>query len=249
MLTEERFQLILKEINQKKAVTVNELVKLLNASESTVRRDLNALSKMGKLVKVHGGATAIEKNSENKEDNVAVRYCLNVEEKIRIAKFAASLIEEGDFVYIDAGTTTEFLVDFINQTKAIYVTNGIAHAKRLIEKGCTTYILGGELKLITEAIIGSEAIDSLRKYNFTKGFFGANGIDLNHGYTTPDLKEALVKKEAFSRSKYAYILSDLSKFNKISSVTFGNINNATIITTLLNDDRYNDITEIVEVDG
>ena len=248
MLTEERFKIILKEIKEKKAVTVGELVQLLNTSESTIRRDLNALSNMGKINKVHGGATAIDNNYTTEEENVAVKHDLNVEDKERIARYAASLIEENDFVYIDAGTTTELMIDYITEKRATFVTNGIAHAKKLIQKECKAYILGGELKLSTEAIIGVEAINSLRKYNFTKGFFGTNGVSLKSGYSTPDVKEALVKEEALNRSKTGYVLADSSKFNKISSVTFGDINNAAIITTLLDEEKYSNYTEIMEVD-
>ena len=139
MLTEERFHKILSVLNEKKAVTVNELVALLNTSESTIRRDLNALANLGKLNKVHGGAVVIDKNLTTEEKDVKTKHDLNREDKISIAKFSASLIEKGDFVYIDAGTTTEILAEYIEEKEATYVTNGIVHAKKLIEKG---YIRG-----------------------------------------------------------------------------------------------------------
>lgn len=248
MLTEERFKLILHEINQKRAVTVTELVKLLNTSESTIRRDLNALHNMGKLIKVHGGATVLDNDYTTEEDDVNHKHLMNVDDKEKVSRYAASLIEENDFIYIDAGTTTEMIIDYITEKRATYVTNGIVHAKKLIQKQCNVYIIGGELKLATEAIVGAEAINSLRKYNFTKGFFGTNGISKDAGYSTPDVKEALVKEEAMKKSKNAYILADPTKFNKISSVTFGELNRATIITTTLGEDKYKGLTEIVEVD-
>lgn len=247
MLTEERYKIILCELNEKNSVTVTELVEHLNTSESTIRRDLNALDKLGKLNKVHGGATLLSRTLKTKEDSVTHRQHLNMDEKEIIARYAAGLIEEDDFVYIDAGTTTELMIDYITQKKAVFITNGIGHAKKLIQKDCRVYIVGGELKITTEAIIGAEAINGLRKYNFTKGFFGANGISIESGYTTPDIKEALVKEEALKRSNQAYILSDKSKFNSISSVTFGNIKDARIITTKLEDNKFRKETEILEV--
>ena len=66
-------------------------------------------------------------------------------------------------IYIDAGTTTELMIDFIKESNAVFVTNGIVHAKKLIQKGFITYIIGGEIKLPTEAIIGVEAINNLRR--------------------------------------------------------------------------------------
>lgn len=249
MLTEERHRLILSKIDNESVVYVNDLVNYLNSSESTIRRDLNTLHKQGKLKKVHGGATSLQQSFINtKEDVVELRQNLNLDEKLIIAKEAAKLIKPNDMVYLDAGTTTELMIDFIEEKDAVFVTNGIVHAKKLIQNHCKTYILGGELKLITEAIVGVEAINSLRKYNFTKAFLGANGINLKRGYTTPDISEAMVKEEAIYRSKKAYVLCDSSKFELISSITFGEISKATIITTKLKDKSYKELTKVMEVD-
>jgi len=248
MLTEERQRLILNKLDKESVLYVNDLVTYLNTSESTIRRDLNTLDEEGLLNKVHGGATSIKiKPIKTTEEKVQHRQTLNIDEKIKIAKYAASLIKPNDMVYLDAGTTTQQMIDFISEKEAIFVTNGIVHAKKLIENGFKTYILGGELKLITEAIVGAEAINSLRKYNFTKGYFGTNGVHKERGYTTPDISEAMVKEEALKRCKEAYILCDKSKFDEISSITFGNINSATIITTLLEDKSYKEVTKIREV--
>ena len=162
MLSEERHKLILEKVKNESVVYLNDLVKYLNTSESTIRRDLIALDKAGLLKKVHGGATALKDISINTLDDIVEnRKSLNMEEKFKIAKYAASLIKDNDLVYLDAGTTTELMINFINNTKAIFVTNGIVHARNLIKKNCTTYILGGELKLSTEAIVGAETVKSL----------------------------------------------------------------------------------------
>ena len=249
MLTQERHALILEKLEKESVVYLSDLINLLDASESTIRRDLNYLDKAGLLKKVHGGATSLNSKLINTtEFEVEVRQGINKEEKIAIAKYAASLIKNDDLIYIDSGTTTELMIDFIEAKGATFVTNGIGHAKKLIHKNLTTYILGGELKLTTEAIIGIEAINSLKKYNFTKGFFGANGIDIERGFTTPDIREAMVKEEALKKSKLSFVLADNSKFNEVSSITFGEISNTTIITTKLEDIRFKKFTKIVEVD-
>ena len=102
-------------------------------------------------------------------------------------------------------------------------------------------------ELTTEAIVGAQTVSTLKKYNFTKGFFGTNGVDIERGFTTPDIKEAMVKDEALHRSKKRYILCDNSKFEKISSVTFADIKEAKIITTNLDNNIYRQETEILEV--
>ncbi|MBB6623488.1 DeoR/GlpR family DNA-binding transcription regulator [Clostridium gasigenes] len=247
MLTEQRYQIILNEIDRKSLVYVSELVKDLDTSESTIRRDLNFLHKQGKLKKVHGGATALDKFINTKDDLLSTRESLNIDEKLEIAKYAANLIKENDFVYIDAGTTTDLMIEFINEKEAVYITNGINQAKKLINKGLKTYILGGEIKESTEAIIGVEAINTLKRYNFNKGFFGTNGISKDRGYTTPDISEALVKQEALRRTREAYIMADNSKFDEISCVTFGQLEDATIITTTVKDNTYKEFIEIIEV--
>lgn len=247
MLTEERHKLILDELKKNSVVYVSELVKILDTSESTIRRDLNFLNSEGKLKKVHGGATLVEREFNTKDDYIAIRENLNMEDKAIIAKYAASLVKKDDFVYIDSGTTTNLIIDYLEEKNAVYVTNGINQAKRLISKGFTTYIIGGELKSSTEAIVGVEAINSLKRYNFTKGFFGTNGISKHRGYTTPDMREALVKEEAIKRTRNPFVLADKSKFNEISCITFAEVDEAVIITTNLEDNRYYDETEVVEV--
>ena len=233
MLSEERYKLILEKLEKESVVYLNDLVQYLNTSESTIRRDLTALHKAGLLKKVHGGATSLKDiNIRTTDDIVENRQTLNIDEKIKIARYAASLIEDNDFVYIDAGTTTELMINFISNTKAVFVTNGIVHARKLIKKNCTTYILGGELKLATEAIVGAETVNSLRKYNFTKGFFGTNGVSNKNGYTTPDINEAMVKREALKRCLEPYVLADQSKLEEVSFVTFANISDSSLITSL-----------------
>lgn len=247
MLTEERYQIILNEINKKSLVYVSDLVRDLDTSESTIRRDLNFLHKEGKLKKVHGGATALDKLIHTKDELISTRESLNIDEKLEIAKYAASLIEENDLVYIDSGTTTDLMIEFINKKEAVYVTNGINQAKKLGRKGLKTYILGGELKGSTEAMVGGEAVNTLKKYNFNKGFFGTNGISKESGYTTPDINEALVKQAALKRTSEAYIVADNSKFDEISCVTFGELEEAVIITTKVEDNTYKEFIEVIEV--
>ncbi len=246
MLTEERQQLILKLLCEKKTVTVTELTQALQISESTIRRDLNMMHKQGKLIKVHGGATVREYSMTTEEPDMRTKTSIHLEEKRKIAKYAATLIEEGDFVYIDAGSTTELLVDYIEQP-AEFVTNGINHARKLTAKGFRVHLLGGEYKLSTEAIIGIEAFHSLSAYHFSKAFMGTNGISIQGGYTTPDIAEAYVKGEAVKRAYKAYVLADYSKFNMDSCITFAKLKDAQILTDKKPVQNYEHYTIVKEV--
>ena len=139
------------------------------------------------------------------------------------------------------------MLGYITEHDATYVTNAITHAAQLANEGFQVYILGGEFKRTTEAIVGEEAINSLKKYNFTKGFFGANGITKDEGFTTPELKEAMVKRQAFLSCKDRYVLADDSKFGKISAIKFADYDTATIITDRVMKRGYKGAKNIKEV--
>lgn len=230
MLTQERHQLILELLDEKKTVTVSQLTLALGASEATVRRDLNALHAQGRLHKVHGGATALTGAITAGEPDMPTKSGLHMAEKDAIGAYAASLIGDEDFVYIDAGTTTQRLAQHLKPSRASFVTNGIDHAKLLVRKGLKTYLLGGALKATTEAVTGAAALEQLRQYNFSKCFLGANGVDLKCGYTTPDPEEAVLKTEAVARSYLSFVLADSSKFSLVSPVGFAPLNRACILT-------------------
>lgn len=248
MLTEERFAKILSILERMGSVTVQQLMTELDASESTVRRDLNTLDANGQLVKVHGGAILKNTVYSTIDDEVVHRKEQNREAKDKIARYAAGLITAEDFVYIDAGTTTERMIDYIANRQAVFVTNAIGHAKKLAEHGCKVYILGGEFKAVTEAIVGEEAVFTLDKYNFTKGFWGANGVSLQKGFSTPELKEAMVKRKSMENCRDCYILADESKFSQISSVMFAPFEKATVITTELKQEIYKDCSNIINIE-
>ena len=249
MLTEERHSIILDTLNKKKSAGLGELCKLLNTSESTVRRDLSLLDEKGMLIKVRGGAIAVTQNDSftAAEPNVEEKAGLFTAEKEAIARFAASLIEDGDFVFIDAGTTTEKMIEFIPSKSVTFVTNAFINAKKLAQRGFKVLLPAGEIKLSTEAIVGAECLTSLNKYNFTKCFMGVNGISLSGGFSTPDPNEASVKGEVINNSRTAYILADHSKFDKVSSVKFAHLNKCKIITDKVPDKKYLSEASVKEV--
>ena len=209
--------------------------------------DLVTLDKMGKVKKVHGGAAAIHRVSTVFEEDVTTKSALNVTEKEAIGRVAAGLVTNDDFVFIDAGTTTAAMIDFIyDNVRATFVTNGIVHAKKLIQKGLKAYIIGGQIKLTTEAVVGTEAINNLRKYNFTKTFIGTNGISVKGGYSTPDVEEAAVKSEVLKRGRSNFILGDHTKFDKEYAVTFGILKDACIVTDELEDNEFREHAVVKE---
>ncbi len=233
MLTEERILKIKEIVDSNGSATVQELMEILGASESTLRRDLKVMDDRGLITRVHGGAVSKDNGQSmvTIDRDILERKATNIEDKTSIGKYAASLIEPGDFVYIDSGSTTELIAGFITEKNAVYVTNCVSVARTLGAGGFKVILLGGEFKITTEAIVGDEAVYNLNKYNFTKGFFGTNGIDLKRGFTTPEMREAAVKREAILRTKERFILADSTKFGLISSINFCSFTEASVITT------------------
>lgn len=230
MLTQERHKEILDLLNRQSVVTVSELAEMLGTSESTVRRDLTALHKQKKLKKIFGGASALRQVAGAAENEVSYRENIMSEEKDRIARYAATLINDGDFVFIDSGTTTSKMIDYLGETKATFVTNGITHAHKLLRRGLNAYLIGGRIKPVTECVVGAKGAQDVSNYNFTKAFIGANAVDINAGFTTPDLEEAHIKRTAVEKSYVSFILADSSKFMKTTPITFAALADCCIIT-------------------
>lgn len=230
MLTENRYERILAFVNENGSVTVAEICEKLGVSESTARRDIVALDQAKKLQKVFGGAVALEHTVIAAEPTMAQKLMVNESEKRKIAQKACEFVEPGDCIYLDAGTTVGYMIDYLPHKDLTIFTNSISHVKTLADKGFKVILIGGEVKGSTEAIIGSYAMRMLEVFHFTKGFFGTNGITKEAGFTTPDASEAMVKEVAMKHCRYSYVLADSDKFDVISSVTFAKSTDATVIT-------------------
>ncbi len=184
-----------------------------------------------------------------KDEQVAFREERNQAEKIgKIGQYAAGLIgETNDSVYLDAGTTTGYMIPFIKEKTATFVTNAVSHGMRLAQNGFRVILIGGELKLSTEAIVGNEAYVNLQKYHFTIGFWGDQRGRTRASFSTPDINEAMIKQCAMKRTQKRYVLCDHEKFLHTSAVTFGEFEEATVITDKVLDSSYRHCVNIVEL--
>ena len=243
MLTEERYEIILSLLKEKGLIKVTELMEVLNTSESTIRRDLGNLESKGLLERVHGGARSI--NYKLKELSFKEKSSKNIQEKDTLAKYAASLVQDGECIFLDAGTSTYEIIKYLHNKDILVVTTGLKHIDALVDNDVRCYMIGGTVKLNTKAIVGSHAIKCLNKFRFDKCFIGTNGIDLKSGFTTPDCEEASMKECAINNSKISFVLSDASKFNEVSFVKFADLDKCIIITNKENGIKeYKEITDI-----
>ena len=132
---------------------------------------------------------------------------------------------------MDAGTTTLEIIPFLSSISNVkVVTNSVKHAALLIDQGIETLILGGTIKISTNAVLGSGASEQLRKLRFNRCFIGMNGAHVDAGFTTPDPEEAMIKKIAIENSQKAYVLLDHSKFQQTTFAQVAAIEDAEIIT-------------------
>ena len=241
MLTEQRYEKILGLLEQKDSVTVMELKKLLGVSDSTVRRDLTALDKAKKLVKVFGGAVRVGADAAQK-DSSADRERECCEEKRRIGKYAAGLLEPGDVIYMDTGTTVGCMIDYLTEKEITVVTNDIDHAKRLADLGYKVVLTGGEFR--DGSLAGKDAVECVMRYAFTKGFFGTAGISRKAGFTASDFLDASLQEAVFSRCRARYILGDHTKLEHTGAVSFGALEEGILLTDEDAGEELDDYTKV-----
>ncbi len=153
-----------------------------------------------------------------------------VDRKKIVGKKASELVKDGDFIFIDSGTTTRFMIKALKDKKVTIVTNGYENIELAMKYHIEIISLGGQLKRETLAFIGPEAINSLNRYHFDKCFLGANGVDETGGITNADNNESIIKEFAIAKSTESFILIDSSKFNKIANYKFAEMKAVTVIT-------------------
>lgn len=234
MLTIERWDYILSELRDEGVVNSQTLMEKLGVSESTIRRDLSQLEEDGKLVRIHGGAKLPK--TFHKEQSIHEKLTIHKPEKQMIGRYAASLVKDDTFIYIDAGSTTYEMIRHLTAKDITVVTNGMQHAQALSVMGIRVMMLGGYVKQQTQAIIGSQALKHLQHLQFSQVFLGINSIDTECGLTTPDTEEAAVKTLAIERGNRVYVLADASKFNTVSFSVVSTLDVPIIITNKL--DQY-----------
>jgi DeoR family transcriptional regulator, fructose operon transcriptional repressor len=202
----------------------------LNVAVETVRRDLDVLQRRGLLRRVHGGAIAASRYSH--EFTFPERQGRNPEQKLRIAQIASQYIPEEGCIFVDGGTTTEFLGEFLrNRPQLMVVTNSLSLASRIGESSTPLFFLSGRVRPTTLSAVGSKTVDDLMTYKAQIAFLGANGIDMQSGFTTVDPDEAAVKRVMIQNATETIVLADNSKFGASYSALFAGFENIDRLVT------------------
>lgn len=211
-----RREKILEEIRSNGNVSVNILAEQLQVSPLTIRRDLQYLEDHKLLERFYGGArTSVESDEESSQGKKTIR-------KEKIAKYAASLLEDGDSIFINTSSTALAMVKYISRRDITIITNNGNIINEPNPAQATVVLLGGELRYKKGAMVGDFALNNLEHVTAKKSFVGCGGICPDTGMTTELLNEVNINRLMLERvSGSAYIMADFSKFGKRSSYVSG----------------------------
>ena len=213
----ERQQRILELLKGRDLVRLDEIQEAIpEASASTLRRDIKELEGAGRIERLQGGA--IKALSSAIELPMATKAGMQTAEKAAIARLAAALIEDGDAIYLDSGSTcTALLKELLDRHVTIVTTN--TDVFRISQEFVAEItVLGGSYNASISSLSGPLTEENIGKYIFGKAFLGANGIDPRFGVTTPNLVESTKKKAVHAHAQRTYVLADSTKFHKVSAV-------------------------------
>lgn len=232
MNSRERCLAILDTLEKHQKAEVKELAKCFGVSEMTVRRDLNRLSGQYNIVRTYGGAV-MENQPVVRVTSYDEFRITNVEKKEKIAAKAASLVKNGQRIFIDAGSTTRIMLNYLPaDLQAVVVTNHLKVAERALQfDNLSVIMLGGEMIKISNCSSGNVAEEQLQKYQLNQAFLGTGAIGgdgrLYDGYSTT----ARLKNTIFLMAEKTYILADSSKVNTYDLNEFGVLNQITGMIT------------------
>ncbi|WP_027339584.1 DeoR/GlpR family DNA-binding transcription regulator [Halonatronum saccharophilum] len=231
MFAEERRRKIVELLNEEDSKGVNELCNYFEVSPSTIRRDLQVLEKEGLVKRTHGGAVPLE-DGMRFEPSFIEKEKEFPQEKKAIGRKAAELVNNGETIILDAGTTTIQLAKALKDHKELtIITNATNIALELAQEEHQIILIGGTLKKTTLATVGPVSEMNLNTFYVDKVFLGANGIHPKAGITTPDLVEANTKRTMIERAESVIVLADNSKFGEISFVSISDLSKVDTIIT------------------
>jgi DeoR family fructose operon transcriptional repressor len=235
LIPAQRRERIQEYLSMHKIARTIDLCDLLETSEATVRRDLEWLEEEGILERTHGGAALSQRMIFEPEYQHRVQ--LHPDQKRAIGALAAALIEPGDIVFINSGTTTTQVIEQIPTHSEITVfTNNLNATIEMVAPGYHYYLVGGEYQSRSRSLSGRFAVENLKQIYANKAILGVDGFSLKHGCTVPTMNEAEVVRQMIERTMGQIILvADHSKWGVVSNFPVAGMNEIDILVT---DDQF-----------
>lgn len=224
---------ILDELEKTGQVSVKELSKMFDISEVTIRNDLSQLEKQNMLIRARGGAIKIKFQRMAIDPSISDKQKEFQREKQLIAKEAVKLIEEGDTIVLDSGTTTTEIAKNLEQFKNLtIITNALNIASILSDyEGVAIFMPGGSLRKKSLSLVGVLADENFEKFYCDKLFLGADGFNTTHGMSTPNSEEAHLNQIMIKNSKKVIVVADSRKFERRRFAFIGPISDIDIVIT------------------
>ncbi|MGO3731657.1 MAG: DeoR/GlpR family DNA-binding transcription regulator [Vagococcus sp.] len=242
-----RNELVKDYILEKENVSLKELQETFDVSMNTIRRDVSTLLEDPRFKKVYGGVS-VRKNQLISFENRSVE---NIDAKKRIAKQAANLIQPNDSIYIDSGTTTKYILDYLDKDISITVITNSLDVLISAEKfeHMSVFIIGTIFKKSTRSFVGGPLDQISTKYNITKAFMAATAVSMSNGCMNSDYMEYELKKSVVEKASCMYLLVDASKFEKSTLLTYASLSSVDkIITDYEFDETYTTYFEKYKVE-
>jgi len=226
-----RQQRILSSIREQGQARVTELCRLFDASEATIRRDLEELDEAGLVKRIHGGAILTQEAAD--ESAILQRLEKDGAQKRLIAQAAASMVRDGDTIFLGSGSTILYMLPFMKERKGItVVTNSLPVISRLIEfPDFKTVVVGGVVRKSELSFVGHISVRTLEELRADKVFLGIEAIHLDHGLTNSFPEETMTDRAIVQISSKVVMLADYSKFNKVHASYWGPLNMMQVIIT------------------
>ncbi len=250
MLSVERQKFILDRIYKKGSVKVSELSKKFQVHEETIRRDLKSLASQYNIELIYGGACLNSgfNDTDVKEMAFSAKRSKNSEEKIIIAKKAAALINPGETIALNSGSTVEYILDFIRDKLPLNIVtiNVNIAAKAALIDGIDVYLPGGKVRNKSGTVIGPGSIEYLKSFSIDKYFVGSSAVSLSKGICHPILEEIDSNRALFLAANKSYLVCDSSKIGKTAIFKMFDIDDmdACIIDNELPDDFKNYLSNL-----
>ncbi len=238
---------ILEFMHTKDIVFFEELAEEVGVSLATVRRDLKTLEEEGHIEMLTGGAAKIRMNIAEK--SLTEKLTLNADEKNQIGSYAATMVSDGQFIFIGPGTTENAMIKYLAGKNVTVVTNGAFHIQELMKYQIKSIILGGNIMLDIGVVIGPTVIQQISNMNFDRCFVGTSGVVPGGNITTSSIEVAEVNKIALKNSAESYIVADSTKIGISSRYTFGKLDDSKeLISTSKVDKNYHDDPRFIIAD-
>jgi DeoR family transcriptional regulator, fructose operon transcriptional repressor len=227
-----RQQEILKLLKTYKVIDVDAISKKLSVSATTIRRDLQMFENQHLINRFHGGAKLLEDTLQEEDSPLETPSPLSLLQKHAIARYAATLIKEGDTIFMNSSSTTLLLLDYIRDKRVVVVTNNGNAVGYPKDARVELILTGGELHERKQSMVGEFALHTLSKITADKAFIGVGGISVKGGLTTSVLQETAVNELMMRRCQgHCYVLTATPKIGREHNFLSGSIDRVSSIIT------------------